>query len=171
MEHHEVAALLGILQGTYGYMTITEETIPIWRIALAQPPAIPGPAALYAARWWIAYRDKPPSPADLRDVVDEEVLGIPSAEAAWTTLTTYLRGWYPGFPSERAPLPELIRQAASDIGGTYLIRHSERPDDVHRRFIDAYTRRRREHVRGLDVAAAWTAFQLGAGLDPRKALT
>lgn len=162
MNAQETSRLLSVIKAEYQHKFVIDRmTAGVWMELLNAEPAIPYQAAHQAAIAWMKHNDWPPSVKNLRDTIAETVLGIPNADEAWNHLQRWLRAGYPGMPDNRPPLPSLTAQACRDIGGTSMIRNSEKPEAIRQRFTERYNRLRREHVDTADVGEAWTA--LGAG--------
>jgi hypothetical protein len=92
--------------------------------------------------------------------------GQPTPEQAWGILLRWIRRyanayavpyWQDGKPVEPPKLPEMIWQAARDVGGVSGIAESEFLAADRARFIDAYTaraNRRRERLEELPAVTA-----------------
>ncbi len=102
----------------------------------------------------------PPDPSRIRSAVASASGMIPEPGAAWGSVQEWLRG-----SVEFADLPAPIKQAVKDIGGTYNVRQSAKPENDRRAFIDAYGVRRDEAITSADFGAMIGAgcAALGAG--------
>jgi len=92
--------------------------------------------------------------------------GQPTAEQAWGILLRWIRRyanayaipyWEDGKPVEPPRLPDMIWQAARDVGGISSIANSEFLAADRKRFVDAYTARadrRRERLEELPAVTA-----------------
>lgn len=162
MNKTETTKLLSVLKAQYQHkFSIDAMTAGVWMELLNQEPMIPYAAAHQAALIWMRDNEWPPQVKDLRDILAETLCGIPNADVAWNQLQDWLKAGYPGMPDTRPPLPILIVESVREIGGTFMVRNTERPEATRQQFIKAYDRRRREQVRSADVASAWTALDGG----------
>ncbi len=162
MNKTETARLLSVLKGQYQHKFVLDSmTAGVWMELLNQEPVIPYDAAHQAALLWMRDNEWPPQVKDLRDILAETLCGIPNADVAWKQLQDWLKGSYPGMPDTRPPLPILIAESVREIGGTFMVRTTERPDATREKFARVYNRRRRDQVQATDVAAAWTALDGG----------
>lgn len=158
MNDPEVKKFLAVLAAAYDNVAITDATIQVWKMALNNPSPIPYDAAMFALTRWIPVNKWAPKPVELRDIVAEQVCGLPSADEAWNHLQRWLKAGYPGIPDSRPPLPDLTAQTCRDIGGTSMVRNAERPDQMRARFAERYERLRREQMQVADVGQSWRAL-------------
>lgn len=136
-----------MLRAQYQHRFVIDDmTELVWHGLLNDEPPIPADAAFKAAMAWMRDNEWPPQVRDLRDIIATQVSGIPDADAAWTHLQSWLKAGYPGMPDNRPPLPDLIRDTVRELGGTIMVRQSEKPEEMRKRFAAAYNRRRREVV-------------------------
>jgi len=173
----ETLKLLSVLKAQYQHKFVIDKmTTGVWKELLNQSPAIPYAAAHQAAMIWMRDNEWPPQVKDLRDILADQLCGIPNAQVAWKQLWDWLKAGYPGMPDTRPPLPALIAESVREIGGTSMVRQTEHPEKMLDRFTRAYDRRRRDQVLVTDIGAAWNALDNGPAIDephltalPRKA--
>lgn len=156
MNQTETRKLLAMLRAQYQHRFIVDDmTELVWLGLLNDEPALPAEAVYKAAMVWMRDNEWPPQVRDLRDIIASTVGDIPTADEAWQQLCERIRVTYPGIPNDLPRLPDLICDAVQEVGGTRIIRQSEKPEDTRKRFVAAYERRRRVAVQGLDVSGAY----------------
>jgi hypothetical protein len=165
MNLSEATELVAILQAHAPHHQTTEATFRAWQLAMEDVPIA---AAMLAAKLWMRHHKHFPYPAELREIIGEQLTGLPSAEDAWQLVLNRMRGSY--FPqlAEDWDAPWPVQQAVQSIGGIHALRMSERPGLDAKRFADAYAMYRERAIRELDITTAWKT-QLAGG--NRAALT
>lgn len=165
MKQSETKKLLSMLRAQYQHKFIIDDmTELVWHGLLNDEPELPPEAVFKAAMVWMRDNEWPPQVRDLRDIIASQVNGIPDADAAWTHFSKWLRAGYPGMPDKRPPLPELIRLTVKELGGSSMFYNADNTDRMQKKFVDLYSRKRREQVSTTNVTEAWEArTEIGPG--------
>jgi len=89
MNKAETGKIIAILVGAGGRSDVTEMTIPVWQQALVD---LPYHLVEQAAMEWTRDRKYWPYPAELREIVARNLIGLPAdAGEAWERILTMLR--------------------------------------------------------------------------------
>lgn len=161
MKQSEVAKLIALLKTHADHNATQRELVAMWALAMDD---VPYPAAEAAYQWWIKNKKWFPKPVELRQVIEEKVLGLPSVDDAWAQLERSLHENYPGQPPKYTPDP-LVIEATRVVGGTYVFRNAQLGrefDNLRERFRQVYAQMRSERSDALDMSAEWQALSAGS---------
>lgn len=132
-----VRACLAVLRAAYPNAVINPETVDAYEAALGDlDPQDLGDAvaALVKESRYL------PSIAEIRDVVAEHKLALPSPTEAWCEARERAFGTWD------KPRHPLVHQVIQDMGGTYLIKTSANPSITQAQFLKAYKERRADLI-------------------------
>ena len=161
MKESEVAKLIALLKVHADHSANTAEIVSMWAMAMDD---VPYPAAMAAYRHWVKTRKWFPKPVEFRQVIEEQVCGLPSVDDAWSQIERSMRMNYPGQPVKYTP-DRLVIEAARTIGGTHALRNAESGyefDKLRERFRQVYAEMRNEAAQTVDIAQEWTRLGDGA---------
>lgn len=131
-------ASLAVFRAAYPNAVINDETIDAYEAALRDlDPQDLGDAvaALVKESRFM------PTIAEIREVVAEHKLALPSATEAWGEAQARSFGTWSG------PRHPLVHQAIQTMGGTWSIKTSENPSIMQAQFLKAYKELRADLVR------------------------
>lgn len=163
MNEAEAEKLVAVLEATYPNHPTKPQTATAYHWALAD---LPYPIVEAAIREALRSSRFFPTPAELRAVIAERLLGYPAPEEAWRQVQDRVRsvGHYgaPGFGE--GP----IAQAVDAIGWRNICL-SETPGVERAHFLRAYEGYRERALREADLAAVAAGRTGPYGLTPRRA--
>lgn len=160
MKASEANALVAVLKAAYPRQELGEDTVGLYERALADVPAAAGRAAveqhIATSRWW-------PTIAELRELVAETRLSLPTAEAALAEVRKALQG-YGAHEVPPWSCPE-VAEAVGVIGWSNWCL-SDHPASTRARFLEAYQTVRRRSLEqaqrtGLQLLPGESRPQLG----------
>lgn len=164
MNKSETAKLLALLKEHADHKDVTPATVEYWHLAMDD---IPFPAAMAAYRLWIRSKKWMPKPSEIRDLVDEHVYGIPTAETARAQVERSLKeNKGPGHPVAYTP-DEIVVKALREAGGSSVFRNAQSGRELEslwQRFAFVYGELRSERLATIDYAAEYA--QLASGERP-----
>jgi|JI9StandDraft_1071089.scaffolds.fasta_scaffold44891_2 hypothetical protein len=143
----DVAEIIAMLKARWPRSAWGEDPlleVKMWHMALA---GVTLPQVQKVLPSIVQHSEFPPDPSEIRSAVFTASGKGPMPEAAWGQVQRWLSK-----DIEFVELPEPIKQAVRDIGGTYNVRNAEKPDNTRRSFIEAYKERRKEAMTGPDFA-------------------
>lgn len=141
MNSNEVAQLIAVVKARYGNkFQANPATTQAWSMVLDDVSYADAMAVLPA---WLKQEEWAPDPAQIRSTVMDRTCGLPSPDEAWQMVEERVRSTYPGQPAPDWSAPQIVQEALKEIGGSWAVRRSEKPEDIRRRFIGAYSHRRR----------------------------
>jgi hypothetical protein len=128
-------ASLALLRGAYPNATITAETVQAYEAALADLDAQDVFGAVTAL---VKESQFMPTIAEIRQVVAERKLALPTPTEAWVEAQGRANGTWD------KPRHPLVHKAIQAVGGTYSIKTSENPSITQSQFLKHYNELRRE---------------------------
>ncbi len=157
MNTSETQAVLALLKLAAPHIEVTDGTVHVWEMVFAD---IPAEAVTQAAREWIKTRRGWPWPAEIREIVAERWLGLPSAEEAWVSIQKVMndRTLDPATGQRRslASLPKPVYDAVTAIGGRTALYHADDPTWLRKEFTSAYATYRKKAIVDSDLGLAVT---------------
>ncbi len=164
MNKSETAKLLALLKEHADHKDVTPATVEYWHLAMDD---IPYEAAMVAYRLWIRRKKWMPKPSEMRDLVDEHVFGIPTAESARAQVERSLKeNKGPGHPVTYTP-DAIVVKALRETGGSSVFRNAQSGRELEslwQRFAFVYGELRAERLDTIDYAAEYA--QLTSGERP-----
>jgi hypothetical protein len=138
MNISQTTLILRDIKEAYPMQPMTENTIQLWTRTLAD---LDYETTRNVVDAWIMSEEWPPKISQIRTAVLDTQSSLPSVDEAWRMVQQRIKDTY--FP-EKAPrweAPKEIQDAvkATHPDGLRGIRHSEKPDEMRRRFEKAYT--------------------------------
>ena len=162
MTKSEVAKLIAMLKVHADHQANDATLVEVWHMALDDMPA---EAMTVAFRHWVRSHKWFPKPVELRELANEKVFGIPSAETARAQVERSLKENYPGHPVKYEPDP-LVIDALRTVGGTHVFRNAQshrETESLWQRFTFVYDELRRDRLDTIDYAAEYAVLAAGEG--------
>ena len=133
-------ASLALLRGAYPAATITAETVGVYESALADLD----PQDVFDAVTALVKESRfLPTIAEIREVVAEHKLALPSATEAWEEARARSFGTWDD------PRNAIVSRAMQLMGGTYAIKTSENPSITQAQFLKHYSAMRADVIQGF----------------------
>jgi hypothetical protein len=142
VDSSEANRLVARLLAAYPEARITDETSAFYARYLTDLDAR---AASEAVDDLILDSSTLPTIAEIRRMVIEKDVDLPTALEAWASIVGKRSG---AEPTEPAPL---VREVCNLFGGSYTIRNSDQPTIMRAQFLKAYAERRDEELRRQNV--------------------
>jgi hypothetical protein len=148
---NEVVVALARMKAAYPRFPMDDATIQAYIWGLEDLPA---PDVARAVLTAILTATFPPSIAELRDFVAEEILGLPGPAAALVLVQDAAQGRI-----EYRTLPEVVKQTLRACGGMFDWKNTTKPDNLRRLFLSFYAEFRKAAIEGV------TRGQIDSGRD------
>jgi hypothetical protein len=153
MDKNETARLLSVLQAAWPNYAAPnpDATVAAYQLGLDD---VPYEAAMAAAREWIKTGRFFPTASELRTIIAEKCLGMPSPEDAWAEVMDGAKhGIYGGQPGWSC---RAIGEAVAAIGWRTICLTDVTRTDLMRGFTEVYGVYRDRSMKGADLARLWS---------------
>lgn len=163
MNISECSKIIAVLSAHAPNHPVSDATVTAWSMAMDD---VPYDAAQWAVREWLRHRKWFPFPSEIRDMLTEQLSGLPSVEDAWRLVLGRMRSTYPGHEAPAWHMPVEVRRAVEAMGGVHVLRMSQAPGIDAKRFAEIYGQYRERSLRETCIPDLWRRRLAAGGAGP-----
>lgn len=158
MKESDVVELVALLRARYPRAKWHEDDRVTYRAWFDAMNDLPAPLVAQILPDMFKTSAFPPDPADIRSRLFSESGILPEPDEAWARAIDRIKG-----VSGADEVPYTINLVIKEVGGLFMLRSSERPEQDRERFIKAYTARRKKAMVDPQVIGMLDSLALTSG--------
>lgn len=156
MKESDVVELVTLFQARYPNAKWAENAIT-YRVWFDMLHDLPAPLVAQVVPDMMKQSPFPPDPAEIRARLFAESGLLPEPDVAWGMVVERIKG-----QREVKDTPYPVNLCIKELGGTFMLRNSERPEQDRERFIKAYAAKRKQVMVDPQAVSMLDALAIGA---------